>query len=100
MPDVSNGPQNASTLPASRNSEDPEQQLSTAQTRFALAEKIRLELAAKLDFAQCKKVKNYFAIVLVLRLLTGELGKKLNQEAELIEKYNLELQVSPILCIE
>ena len=62
-PDISNGPQKASTLPASRNSEGSEQQLGAAQTRLALAEKRRLELAAKLEFAQSKKVGKSFAIV-------------------------------------
>jgi hypothetical protein len=61
-PDISNGPQKDSTLPASRSSEGSEQQLSAAQTRLALAEKRRLELAAELEFAQSKKVGKSFAI--------------------------------------
>lgn len=94
LPDSSNGSRKTSTSPALRKSQDSEREFKVAQARIATAQRQKVELANALESIMfSEKVWNPFRCrsTAVTNLITKT--KKLNQEAEQIEKDNLEMQV-------
>jgi hypothetical protein len=94
LPDVSNGPRKTSTSPALRKSQDFEREFKAAQARIAIAEKRKVELANALESIMLsEKVWEPLRCpnTAVTNMTTK--AKKLNQEAEKIERDNLEMQV-------